>query len=168
MKPILSNIFTKEIGSKLYRYFQHKGAGTYTSDLVQDTLLRIYDKYSKFDETKGTLASFSFGFAHHIWQEHLRLLKKDQQHSAEHLEELIFDVDIHKEIEKLDAAEKLKKVLGKFPRLQQDILYFYFDEELTTKQIARVLDIPEGTIKSHLHRCKVQLKAILTKDFYEY
>lgn len=164
MQTLLSTSLIQEIGPKLYRYFQHKGAGNYTSDLVQETLIRLFDKYEKFDDTKGSLLSFSFGFAHHIWQEHLRYFYKHHEPIDELSEDLPTNIDMHQELEKVDYSEKLKVIISRFPKLHQDILYFYFDEELTTKHISQILSIPEGTVKSHLHRTKEQLKSILAKD----
>jgi RNA polymerase sigma-70 factor, ECF subfamily len=56
-------------------------------------------------------------------------------------------------------------VVARLPSIQQDILYFYFDEEITTREIGEILRVPEGTVKSHIHRAKETLKSILSKEW---
>lgn len=153
----------EELGPRLYRYFQYKGAADSASDLTQETFIRLVDKYHKYDANQGPWAAFAFGVAQNIWRENTR--KTYNWEDIENFTELQDSDELQKELERKDQAEKLKLILKRFPQIQQDIVYFYFDEELTTKEISECLQIPEGTIKSHLHRLKENLKNILEKEW---
>ena len=45
--------------------------------------------------------------------------------------------------------------------IQQEILLLILDQDLTLSEIATILQIPLGTIKSHVHRAKISLLKIL-------
>ncbi len=43
------------------------------------------------------------------------------------------------------------------------VILFYF-QELKIKEIAQIMDIPEGSVKADLYRAKKQLRKWLTED----
>lgn len=145
----------EEMGPRLFRYFKYKGANDLASDLTQETFIRLIRANHKFDLDRGPIIAFALGIAQNIWRENLRKTKADD--SIDNHENLVSDISLHEELEKLDQAEKLKAIIRRLPQIQQDILYFYFDEEVTTREIAAILDMPEGTVKRRgLSFCKVK------------
>lgn len=156
----------EEIGPRLYRYFKYKGAANFSSDLAsdltQETFIRLVGIGHRFDSAQGPIVAFALGIAQNIWRENLR--KNRPTSSLDEHQDLVVDADLHAELEKADQSEKLKAIVRRLPQTQQDILYFYFDEEITTREIAEVMEIPEGTVKSHLHRAKESIRKILEKE----
>jgi RNA polymerase sigma-70 factor (ECF subfamily) len=49
------------------------------------------------------------------------------------------------------------------PAKYRAIISMYYSDELSYEEIAEVLDIPVGTVKTHLYRAKAQLKTRLTE-----
>lgn len=151
-----------EIGPRLYRFFKYKGAADLAADLTQETFVRLIVSIQKYDESRGPLVAFALGFAQNLWRERLRKMRVTE--SIDDHENLVVDTDLHAELESADQSEKLKAIVRKLPQTQQDILYFYFDEENTTREIAEILAMPEGTVKSHLYRAKETIRGILEKE----
>ena len=61
----------------------------------------------------------------------------------------------------LDNATMLKALANVLETLSQEnrtLFALRFEEELSIKQVAQVLNIPEGTVKSKVHRLLCQLK----------
>ena len=54
------------------------------------------------------------------------------------------------------------KYLG--PKVKTIILLRYY-HDLSVKEIAIIMNVPEGTIKSHLNRAKKELKPILREGY---
>ena len=61
----------------------------------------------------------------------------------------------------LDLSEALKSLT---PTVQTIILLRYY-HDLSIKEIAMLLDFPEGTVKSHLNRAKKELRPILKEGY---
>jgi RNA polymerase sigma factor (sigma-70 family) len=157
----------ENISIRLYRYFQHKGATPpVASDLTQDTLIRILQKCEKYDPQLGSPQSFSLGIARFIWFEHYREIRKNENLIDDfNLDDLIDDSNLELIMETKDQIQKLKIILNTLPTQLKDIMYFYFDEELTTREIANLLGQSEGTIKSHIHRTKDKIKQIFERNY---
>ena len=55
----------------------------------------------------------------------------------------------------LDAAaldQALEQVLAELPATLHQIFSLHYQEELTIPQVAEIVGIPEGTVKSRLHK----------------
>jgi RNA polymerase sigma-70 factor (ECF subfamily) len=61
-----------------------------------------------------------------------------------------------------DDAEQVHHALDRLPLPQREAVTLYFLEELSLDDIARVLGVPVGTVKSRLHYAKQAIRKILT------
>jgi len=150
----------KNLGPRLYRYFAASFSDIVADDLTQETLLRIVRKYhdGQFDSSKGTLDMLSFGIAKNVKLEYFRTLKNtdsihDMEESLESQEDCSFEA-----LNQHQQVHRLRHAISKLGEPQKEILLLTIDQELTSADIAKILDMPEGTIKSHIHRAKEQLK----------
>ena len=68
---------------------------------------------------------------------------------------------------KQEEAAQIRHAVNRLPnRLKIPVLLFYM-EDLSTAQIAGILNIPDGTVKSRLHRARTILKKDLEVIFDE-
>jgi RNA polymerase sigma-70 factor (ECF subfamily) len=51
---------------------------------------------------------------------------------------------------------------------QKTLILLRFNQNMNILEISKTLDIPEGTVKSRLHRTLNQLKNLITGDEHEY
>lgn len=63
-----------------------------------------------------------------------------------------------------ENAERVHFALDQIPLHHREVLTLHFLEDLSLEQIAEVLGIPEGTVKSRLHHAKRALREILEKE----
>lgn len=61
------------------------------------------------------------------------------------------------------AAERMIRALQQLPLETQILLEFRYTHEMTVPEIAALLDVPEGTIKSRLARARAELEQILSR-----
>jgi RNA polymerase sigma-70 factor, ECF subfamily len=59
----------------------------------------------------------------------------------------------------LDVA--LKDSLARLPEVQRTIITMFYYEDRNVAEVAAFLDLPEGTVKSHLHRARRALGGML-------
>ena len=62
-----------------------------------------------------------------------------------------------------DDAAAVHAALDQLPPQMRDVLLLRFIEDMTYGQIAAVLEIPIGTVRSRIHNAKQQLKTILSQ-----
>jgi RNA polymerase sigma-70 factor (ECF subfamily) len=60
-----------------------------------------------------------------------------------------------------DDAEQVHHALDQLPLPQREALTLYFLEDLSLEEIARVLGVPVGTVKSRLHYAKQAIRKII-------
>jgi RNA polymerase sigma-70 factor (ECF subfamily) len=55
----------------------------------------------------------------------------------------------------------LQQCLARLPEHQREVITLFYLEEKNVKDVAKLLDLPEGTVKSHLHRARRALAEML-------
>lgn len=60
-----------------------------------------------------------------------------------------------------DGGLRVREALGRLGAEQRALLAMFYFEALTVTEIARVLEIPVGTVKSRLYYAREQMRAIL-------
>ena len=58
-----------------------------------------------------------------------------------------------------EDAEQVYAALSRVSLADREVLTLFFLRDLTIRQVAAVLEVPEGTVKSRLHRAKHALRA---------
>jgi len=55
----------------------------------------------------------------------------------------------------------LERCLERLPQIQREVITLFYLQEKSVEEVARMLDLPEGTVKSHLHRARLALATIM-------
>jgi RNA polymerase sigma-70 factor (ECF subfamily) len=63
-----------------------------------------------------------------------------------------------------DDAEQIHYGLARLSLLHREVLTLFFLQDLSIDEIAGVLEVPVGTVKSRLHNGKRALKAVLERE----
>lgn len=135
-------------------------------DLCQDVFIKVYKKLPEFRrEAKlstwiGTIAyreAIDFlrkkGVAHQEI-ENVNMLKMDS----------LVDYGNPEAIQtKAERVAKVKELINELPSTYRTVLSLYHIEELSYKEIEEITQMPEGTLKSYLHRARQLLKDRLLK-----
>ncbi len=74
------------------------------------------------------------------------------------------DIDIFSN----EAVEMIKKAANELPEPNRVVFYLRDIEELSGKEVSKVLGISLGTVKSRLHRSRLFLRDRLSDYFYEW
>lgn len=128
------------------------------SDFTQDAFMRVWTARDKFAGTSFRTWLFTIAF---------NLLKNHYRH-AEHQKQFEQFVSLHqpttedsKIIEQLDDEAFNKALRQELEHMSSDARLLFslrFEEELSIPQIAEVMAIPEGTVKSRLYTLTQSLK----------
>ena len=56
----------------------------------------------------------------------------------------------------------VRQAVAALPEIFREVVVFRYFEDLTVPEIAQVLDLPEGSVKSRLNRAKQRIRAALS------
>jgi len=56
---------------------------------------------------------------------------------------------------------EIRQLLKRLPEVQQRVITLFYLEDCSVEEVARMLDLPEGTVKSHLHRARRTLADLM-------
>ena len=85
--------------------------------------------------------------------------KRKAEHSAELNDNITMDVDVLEQYE----YTQLVKVISELPQIYKDIVYLYYLEEFTAKEVAKMLNISVDTVWKRAERAKKLLKEALER-----
>lgn len=56
---------------------------------------------------------------------------------------------------------EIKQLLQRLPEVQQQVITLFYLQDRSVEDVALMLDLPEGTVKSHLHRARRALATLV-------
>lgn len=127
---------------------------TEAEEAAQQTFFKAYTAWAAF-EGRSTVRTWLFRIAINVCRRNLTIRKRFQGERLDHHIELAYpDTDPREEQLKEKASQALKQ-LAPPHRL---ILTLFCIEGMKHQDIAKIFDVPEGTIWSRLHKAKQELK----------
>lgn len=139
----------------LFRYTREEQLSI---DIVQDTFERLQYVKDDFDQQKGTVKAYLFQIAYRIMINKLNRRKKWRT---------LFPFLVPTPSDRLSSDEKLtvQQAILKLPEKQRAVILLAYYHDLLQEEIAQILSIPLGTVKSRLHNAMKFLKEELKEDF---
>jgi RNA polymerase sigma-70 factor (ECF subfamily) len=139
-------------------------------DLTQEVFLRVFRSLKSFRAGEGSFTVWLARLTRNLLIDHYRRSKL--QRATDSIEEQLPMIeDTHAMSARADgllagreASEVLQGALSKLsPELRETVILRDL-EELEYREIAQVLNVPEGTVKSRLNRGRAELARILRKQ----
>lgn len=137
----------------LARFFANK-AGPEAPELIQQTFLRCVESRASYAGT-ASFRAFLLGIARNVFFKHLRRRYQWDARVDAGVTSVEQLAPSHTSIVARRREEQLLLVsLRQLPIEQQMLLEWYFWDDLTAPEIAEVLAIPIGTVRSRLGRAR--------------
>ena len=130
-------------------------------DTLQQTWLKVLRGISTLKEPRN-LAPWLYRIARNnaINLGHLHAVRRDNLEDYPAGSEALEDAGPRN----LEDAEQVHHGLLQLALPHREVLTLYFLEDMTIDEIAHVLDIPAGTVKSRLHHARHALRGVLEKE----
>lgn len=128
------------------------------ADLVQDAFLRLWTARRKF--VGSGFRTWLFTVSFNLLKNHFRHdeQRKLYEQNAAGQQDIVADARIIEQIDSRAFDLALQSELAALPPQGRLLFSLRFEEELTVPQIAEVMALPEGTVKSRLHALTQTLK----------
>ena len=137
---------------------QTGGDEALAADLTQDTFMRVWTARNRFSGSSFRTWLLTIGYNlvknHYRHSEH----EKTYESLAMQTQEEASDSNVIDQLDQQAFDQALSLLLEKMPRESRLLFSLRFEEELTIPQIAVVMALPEGTVKSRLHILTHSLK----------
>jgi len=129
-----------------------------TDDLAQDTFIKAYVGIRGF---KG-LSSFGtwlYRIAYNEFYNHAR------RHHEEHVDDLARVAQVSTAAtDALDASMTVQRALAELNDSERVAVTLHYIEDQPLKQVAKIMQQPEGTVKSLLYRAKGKMKQFIDQS----
>jgi len=139
-------------------------------DLVQDIFLRSYENIQSFD-TQMQFSSWIYRIAHNIFVNYLKKKSRNPLVFVDFdtfLSHPIYEDPAERERELKEMEQMFAACLDQISLKYREVLILYYSEGLAYKEIADVLEIPQGTVGIRIKRGREALKkacALREEDF---
>ncbi len=124
--------------------------------VLQDTWLRVFSSLATLEQP-ARLAPWLYAVARNALRQHGAELAAGR-HAADEVEEL---ADPRPEL--AVDAERVHLALAQLEPAQREALTLFFLQDLSLQEMAEVLEIPVGTVKSRLSAARGALRAALSR-----
>ena len=121
------------------------------ADAVQDVMLRLYEARSRY-KTGENVATWVFAMAYNLCKNQYRHLAHEQNYLAQLDTEPITESQVEVQMDRRQLEEALQQVLTSLSPPLRMLFSLRYEEDLTVPQIAQIQELPEGTVKSRLHK----------------
>ena len=142
---------------RLFNYaYKVTGSDSASWDIVQETWCGVIKGLRKLDDA-GVFGCWVFKILNNKCTDWLR-----KQQSQTRLNSKLRDqADDNRAPRSDSAADSLAEAVEKLPPDRRILLALRYKEEFDIAQIAQILGIPAGTVKSRLHRTLEQLRQLM-------
>jgi len=139
-------------------------------DLAQEGFLRVYQRLSTYDPDRK-FSSWFFQVLRNITIDHLRVNRP----ATTSLDELAEEGNQRAAVDRQSAspedaagrgelASAMTTALSRIRPEYREVVVLRYQEGLTHPEIAEIIGIPSGTVKTYLHRARKELAGILSEQ----
>jgi RNA polymerase sigma-70 factor (ECF subfamily) len=161
--------YINEYGKQIYSFCVYiTGDRDAADDLYQQTFLVAIEKNEIREDQNPK--SYLLSIAVNLWNNQRRKYlwrrkKVNVVFFEEGAEDQLMDrsPSVEDEAEHRDEINRIRQAVQTLPDKLRIVILMHFMEEMSVEEVARVLEIPAGTVKSRIHKAKAVLREKLTK-----
>ena len=146
--------------------FQFLGDIEQAEDVVQDTMLRLYEKKHYYKEI-AKFSTWIYTIARNLANTELRKRKRRKTTYLSQLsKERQFEIpaiqdDVDQSLHNEFINDRIQSAIKNLPEHFKIVIILRDIQELSYDEISNIVEVPLGTIKSRINRARIQLQAEL-------
>ncbi len=151
----------EEYGTKIFRLaYSMLGDRAAAEDLAQEVFLRIWKGLPGY-RGEASLGTWVFTVARNTCLSQRRREAARKAASLDVDEVRAAAESLHARSDGHGAQLEMRDLLGRIPEKYRRPLMLFYLEDRSYEQVAMILDLPMGTVKTYLHRGKKELGALV-------
>lgn len=166
------NEFIEEYGACVFSFCRRIAVNREDAeDLYQETMLRAIEN-SKRIERGNNPKSYLMGIAVKLWAYQKR--REARRHNIAPMQTLSDDAEKGTEdcypetlVLQKEKQDLVQQAVASIPDQLRAVVSLYYTAELPVKEIGKLLGIPQGTVKSRLHKAREMVREIMEEQNYD-
>ena len=158
-------IIVRRRHSRIYNLaYRFTGRFDEAEDLTQEVFLKVYRTLHSYRPESGALETWIVRVARNHFIDHYRKHKTERTQTGaleDHHEAMVsptLRVETPSQaLDRKETANRVHRLLALLPEDQREAVILRDLEELTYEEIAELLDLPIGTVKSRINRGRIEL-----------
>ena len=130
-------------------------------DVYQETIYTAYISIKKLKNAE----SFSSWITRIIVFKSIDFIRKESRHFTTEDEEMFARLIAPEKNDAITTSMDVSEAIKTLNPSAKTIILLRYYHYLSIKEIAEIMNYPEGTVKSHLNRAKKELRPILKEDY---
>lgn len=158
----------EHFGPLLKSYFMSKFPNTHSlqmmDELVQETMIKVWQKASSYDQSKAAASTWIFTLARNTRIDMLRRQNKHANTTSIETEEIWEDSTESGPYHMLQShrqTDDIKSSLEKLPEEQALVIRKVYMESKSHSEVAEELNLPLGTVKSRVRLAQHKLQSLI-------
>ncbi|MEX2660048.1 MAG: sigma-70 family RNA polymerase sigma factor [Acidimicrobiales bacterium] len=132
-------------------------------EVVQEVFFRLWDTPEKFDAARGSLRSYLLAQCHGRSVDLIRSEQSRRQREVkEHRQRAEAGYDIEHEVWDLTVADHVREAVVDLPDDERKAIELAYFQGHTYREVALILDEPEGTVKSRIRAGMKRMRRTLS------
>lgn len=134
------------------------------SDIVQGAMEQAIRRFERYDCEKSAFATWISRIAVNLLIDHYRKIRRENAFAERYFADPPVNSDFNSAPETGFSSQDINAALARLPLAMRLPVVMQYVMGYTQKDIARVLKIPVGTVKSRVHNALKFLKKVLGND----
>lgn len=144
--------------NSLLNFFARMGASSDCEDLVQETFVRLFHYRQRY-QPAARFTTFLYHLARHVWADRGRKIVRLERLAADFQNEV--EIASQRTPERSGEAVDIEAALVRLSPKLREVIVLNIYQGLRYQEVADVLEIPLGTVKSRINLALTALKEIL-------
>ncbi len=139
------------------------GSRDLAEDVHQETFLRVLKAWDRFrgDASEKTWIT---GIAINVCRDMMRSAWRRRVTVSDEVVGALPDTHSNREMDRLTERSDVMKALNKLSTAHREAIVLFYYHDFDVRQIASLQGVPEGTVKSRLHKARGKLAALMGGD----
>lgn len=161
----LEEVYRRHAGAILSLALRVVRDRSMAEEVVQEVIVRLWRAPERFDASRGSLRSFLLADAHgrsvDVVRSEAARKRREEAEALATVDEA--PDDVHGDVVLGMLAEDVRRALSTLPREQREAIELAYLQGHTYREVAALLDEPEGTIKSRIRIGLTRLQGVLAE-----
>ncbi|MFP5333300.1 MAG: RNA polymerase sigma factor [Acidimicrobiia bacterium] len=150
----------------IFRFVARRVGWESAADLTGEVFVRAFEGRSRYELRRPSARSWLLGIASHVCVDHLRRTGLRRRRRDEVAAGWLYRLPVESDrvVDDADArrlAPMLVEALRKLSESDRQVLLLQAVTELSYREIADILDIPIGTVRSKLNRARRRMRELI-------